>query len=152
MTLPEFIRDGVICFLQAKSRDEALHKLVEALEDAGKLVNKEDFFSAITKREKIVSTGIGMGVAIPHAKLDTYDHFFVAVGIQRSDEGIEWDALDGAPVKLIFLIGGPANQQTEYLKILSGLTAAIKMEGLRKNLLDADSQEDIIQLFANLTE
>lgn len=147
VTLPDFIRDGVICFMQARSRDEALQKLVQALDEAGKLVDKEEFYHAIAKREKIVSTGIGMGVAIPHAKLSTYDDFFIAVGIQKNEEGIEWDALDGAPVKLIFMIGGPSDQQTDYLKILSGLTAAIKREGLQKSLLEAESHEEIVQLF-----
>jgi len=147
VTLLEFIQDGVVCFLDANNRDEALHQLVEALGDAGEIQEREQFFDAILKREKIVSTGIGMGVAIPHAKLDGFDHFFLAVGLQKVKEGIEWDALDGAPVRLIFMIGGPADQQTEYLKILSRLTAAIKDEDRRMSLLSADSREKVVGLF-----
>ena len=81
--------------------------------------NAQAGFGSHVKREKIVSTGIGMGVAIPHAKLPSFDRFFLAVGLQKVKDGIDWDALDGAPVRLIFMIGGPANQQTDYLKILS---------------------------------
>lgn len=150
MTLSEFIQDGVICFLEAGNRDDALKKLVEALSDAGELADKNAFFDAIIKREKIVSTGIGMGVAIPHAKLPSFNRFFVAVGLQKTKEGIEWDALDGAPVRLVFMIGGPANQQTEYLKILSRLTAAIKDEDRRKALLTAQTPEDVVTLFEGL--
>jgi len=147
MKLLDLIEQGVICFLEAHNRDEALQKLVDALTDAGEIEEKSLFYDAILKREKIVSTGIGMGVAIPHAKLSTYNKFFFAIGIQKLKEGIEWDALDGAPVRLIFMIGGPANQQTEYLKILSMLTSAIKDEERRKQLMNAQSKEEVISLF-----
>lgn len=147
MTLSELIEEGVICFLEADSRDAALKKLIDALADSGEIVDKENFFEAIIKREKIVSTGIGMGVAIPHAKLPIFNRFFLAVGLQKAKEGINWDALDGAPVRLIFMIGGPANQQTDYLKILSRLTAAIKDEDRRKKLLNTQSKEDVVALF-----
>lgn len=147
MILSRFIEEGVVCFLDAHSRDEALEQLVEALANAGELADKKDFYDAILKREKIVSTGIGMGVAIPHAKLPSLSRFFLAIGIQKNQEGIEWDALDGAPVRLIFLIGGPADAQTEYLKILSSLTTAIKDEDLRGEILTADAKEDLVSLF-----
>lgn len=147
MTLSEFIEDGVVCFLESTHRDEVLKTLVHALKEAGKISDPESFFNAILKREKIVSTGIGMGVAIPHAKLEEFDHFFIAVGIQKK-EGIEWDALDGVPVRLIFMIGGPSSQQTAYLQILSRLTSAIKDEMRRKSLLLADTPENVVSLFS----
>ena len=137
MTLSDLIDEGVICFLDADNRDTALHKLVDALADDNKILDKEAFFQAIIKREKIVSTGIGMGVAIPHAKPPN----------QKAKEGIDWDGLDGAPVRLIFMIGGPADQQTDYLKILCRVTAAIKDEDRRKKLLSAVKKEDVIKLF-----
>lgn len=147
LNLSAFLEDGVICFLESGHRDEALKTLVEALRVAGKIPDSNAFFEAIIKREKIVSTGIGMGVAIPHAKLEGFDHFFVAIGIQKLKEGIEWNALDGAPVKLVFMIGGPANQQTEYLQILSRLTTAIKDEERRKNILTASDATEVIAFF-----
>ena len=150
MTLSEFIQEGVICFLEEKNRDAVLRKLVEALADSGELADKNEFFSAILKREQIVSTGIGMGVAIPHAKLPQFKRFFIAIGLQKANEGIEWDALDGAPVRLIFMIGGPSSEQTEYLKILSRLTAAIKDEERRKSLMQATSRDGVISLFEGL--
>jgi PTS system nitrogen regulatory IIA component len=68
------------------------------------------------------------------------------IGIQRG-RGIDWDAIDGSPVRLIFMIGGPENKQTEYLKILSHLTMAIKDEERRKKLLKAENAKDVIDLF-----
>ncbi len=147
MTLSELIQDGVICFLEADSRDAALNKLVDALSDSGEIAEKDKFLDAIIKREKIVSTGIGMGVAIPHAKLSIFNRFFLAIGLQKAKEGIEWNALDCAPVRLIFMIGGPVNQQTTYLKILSRLTAAIKDEDKRQKLLSTETKEGVIALF-----
>ncbi len=150
MTLSEFIQEGVICFLEAESRDGALNQMVEALADAGELGDKTEFREAIYRREKIVSTGIGMGVAIPHAKLPSFNRFFLAVGLQKAKEGIKWDAESTPPVRLIFLIGGPANRQTEYLNILSLLTAAIKDEDRRKNLINSKTKEEVLTLFEGL--
>ena len=71
---------------------------------------------------------------------------FIVIGIQ-SKRGIEWNALDGAPVRLIFMIGGPENKQTEYLKILSHLTMAIKDEERRKKIIKATKAREVIDLF-----
>ena len=146
LKLINFFEDGVICFLPPSNRDEAFQILIKELKNKGKLQDEKQFFEAILKREKIVSTGIGMGVAIPHAKLEEFNEFFIAIGIQK--EGIEWDAVDKLPVKIIFLIGGPIDQQTEYLKILSSLTTAIKDEERLKKLLNVKTKEDVISLFS----
>ena len=140
------IKEGVVRFLEGpKDRNDALNQLVDALTKSYKISQESHFYEAILHREEIVSTGIGMGVAIPHAKMDDFKHFFLAVGVAK--EGIEWDALDGAPVRLIFMIGGPSDQQTEYLKILSSLTAAIKDEKRRKNLLNAQNKDAVLAFF-----
>lgn len=97
------------------------------------------------EREEIVSTGIGMGVAIPHAKLHDYDDFFICIGILS--KGVDWHAMDGALVRLIFMIGGPDDKQTEYLQILSRLTVALKDEERRKKMLTLNSPDAIIELF-----
>jgi PTS system nitrogen regulatory IIA component len=143
--ISKYLDPRLVCFLEASARDEALSKLVDLLDAKGKLADKQFFYDSIIEREKIVSTGIGMGVAIPHAKLAGYDDFFIAVGILP--KGVDWNALDGAPVRLIFMIGGPDDKQTEYLQILSSLTNAIKDEERRKKMLTLNSPEAIIKLF-----
>lgn len=135
----------LVVFLDVDSRDEAIKTMVQKIYDAGKLQDQSSFYEAIIERERIVSTGIGMGAAIPHAKLTSYDDFFIAIGILR--KGLDWNALDGAPVRVIFLIGGPDDKQTEYLQILSSLTQAIKDEQIRKKMLTLNSPQDIIDLF-----
>lgn len=134
-----------VVFLRATDRDSALQELIDALDRLGKLRDADAFKSAVLAREKIVSTGIGMGVAIPHAKLPGYEHFFIAIGIQK--QGIPWDALDGAPVRVVFLVGGPEDKQTEYLQLLSRITVAIKDRERRKQLLQSESIDEVLALF-----
>lgn len=144
--LVSYLDPRLVLFLHTTSRDEALKQLVDALHAAEKLEDREAFYQAILEREKIVSTGIGIGVAIPHAKIPEGDDFFIAIGIQAK-EGIAWNALDGSLVRLIFMIGGPAQQPAEYLSLLSRLTLAIKDEDRRKKLLKVRSVKDVIALF-----
>ena len=146
MTISKYLDARLIVFLDEPSRDEAIEKLVDVLDKAGKLHDRKSFHKAILDREKIVSTGIGIGVAIPHAKLEGYADFFIAIGVQKK-KGIDWNALDGSDVKLIFMIGGPENKQTEYLKILSRLTQAVKDEERRKKILKANFPGEVIEQF-----
>lgn len=146
VAISDYLDPRLVGFLESEKRDDALLELVTLLDLSGKLKNSEEFYHAILEREKIVSTGIGLSVAIPHAKLEGYTDFFIAIGIQRK-KGIDWNALDAAPVRFVFMIGGPDNKQTEYLKILSHLTMAIKNEERRKKMMKAHDPEEIIELF-----
>ncbi|NGX57743.1 MAG: PTS system mannose-specific EIIBCA component [Chlamydiae bacterium] len=145
VTISHYLDPKMIIFLNGKSRDDVIKSLVDTLVKERKVDHNESLFDAIIEREKIVTTGIGMGVAIPHAKLQEYDDFFIAVGIL--DKGVDWDALDNNPVRLVFLIGGPDDKQTEYLQILSSLTLALKDEERRKKILNAKSPEEVVKLF-----
>jgi PTS system nitrogen regulatory IIA component len=143
--ISDYLDSRLVAFLDVNSRDEAIKTLVSMIHQTGRLQDKYAFYEAIIEREKIVSTGIGMGTAIPHAKLTDYDNFFIVIGILR--KGLDWNALDGSPVRIIFLIGGPDDKQTEYLKILSKLTQVIKDDQIRKKMLTLNSPEAIIKLF-----
>lgn len=143
--LTHYLKSELVYFLDCQTRDEAIKQISERLASQGKIQDQKEYYHAILDREKIVSTGIGMGVAIPHAKLTTVEDFFIAVGVLH--QGVQWNALDGGPVRLIFMIGGPDDKQTAYLQILSSLTMAIKDEERRKKILTLNSPEAIIQLF-----
>lgn len=149
MKISDYLDPGLILFLDVDTRDEAIDQLVDVLDQTGHLPQKEVFRRAIFHREQLVSTGIGTGVAIPHAKLKNLTDFFIAVGIQRK-KGIDWNALDKAPVRLIFMIGGPEDKQTEYLQILSLLTLAIRDIEMRKKLLSAQNAEEVLALFSEV--
>lgn len=143
--ISKYLDPKLISFISAENRDEALQNIVDNLYRNGTVKDKEIFYNSILEREKVVSTGIGMGVAIPHAKLAGYDDFFIAIGILT--KGVDWDSLDGSPVRIIFMIGGPDDKQTEYLQILSGLTVAIKDENKRRKMLTLNSPDAIMALF-----
>lgn len=146
VSITDYLDDRLVVFLHSETQGAAIDELIEALDFANRLKDKEKFHQAILNREKIVSTGIGLGVAIPHAKLPGYDQFFIVIGVQEG-RGIDWNSLDGSQVHLIFMIGGPDNRQTEYLNILSRLTMAIKDSDRRKALLKATSAQQVIDLF-----
>lgn len=148
MHLVSYMNPKLVMFLNTRSRDETLSQMVEHLYQTGKITDKETFYQAIIDREKIVSTGIGMGVALPHAKLHSYDDFFIAIGILH--KAVDWQALDGASVRLVFMIGGPDDKQTEYLQILSNLTRAIKDEERRKKLQSLQQPSAVIELFQTI--
>lgn len=148
MRVFEILDSRLISFLDADTRDEAIDALVELLGKEGKLPNQMVFREAIFHRENLVSTGIGMGVAVPHAKMKNFPNFFIAVGIQKK-KGLDWNALDLTPVRIVFMIGGPEDRQSEYLQILSQLTSALRNVDLRKALLKSQSPEQVIRLFSD---
>ena len=143
--MPLYIHDYVsrdqIVFPETGSRDETLDALVDAASRAKLVKDVDSFRQAIHDREELVSTGIGLGVAVPHAKMPSIDQFFVVVGILRKE--VDWDAIDRKPVRLVFLIGGPADAQQIYLQILSKIVLVIKSPRLRDALLSADSAESV---------
>lgn len=145
VNLLKYCQESFVEFLCVNSQEQALASLVEKVPYLHTGSEKSHFFEALLQREKLLSTGIGFGVAVPHAQLVDFHAFFIIVGIQKG-EGIEWGALDSLPVHLIFLIGGPESAQTEYLAILAALTSVIQEEKKRVALMSAHSARDVLQV------
>lgn len=143
--LYEYMDTKNMYFSDCKIKDEILEGMVDTCFAAGKVKDLEDFKTAIFEREAIVSTGIGLGVAVPHAKRPGIDEFFITVGILESP--VDWQAIDDKPVSIVFLIGGPDNRQSDYLKILSKLVLFTKNEKRRQALIEASTPEEIIDQF-----
>lgn len=148
MHISDYMRPELVCFLSTTTRNETLQALVHHVAHSGGMKDKHAFYQAIIDREEVVSTGIGMGVAIPHAKLPTYNNFFIAIAILKKP--IDWHSLDGAPVQIVFMIGGPDDKQTEYLQILSCLTKGIKDEEIRKKIVTLHEPIAIVELFQRI--
>jgi nitrogen PTS system EIIA component len=130
-----------VCILHAKTKEEAIAELVEELD-----VDHKRVYEAIMHREKVISTGIGIGIAIPHAKISGILEFSVVIGIIQH-EGINWDAIDHLPVKLVMLICGPDDRHKEYLSLLSELTKKIKLESVRQALFSCKNREEVVKIF-----
>lgn len=146
LKISDYLDVNNIIFLSGKNRDSSIRELIDQLCISGKLQEKEKFYKKIIERENFISTGIGMGVAIPHAKMAIFDDFFIAIGIHKKYK-INWGSIDQLPVRLIFMIGGPEIKQNEYLQLLSKITIAIKDDDLRRNILKSSTESEIFKLF-----
>ncbi len=144
MNLTDYINENGIFFIDKNKKFPVLDELIQKAHELGKIPDKVKFKKAIEKREMVMSTGIGMGIAIPHAKISGINKFFVITGILK--EPIEWDSIDNKPVKAVFLIGGPPDQQNQYLKLISQIIVNVKNDIKREALFKAGNVQDIIQL------
>ncbi|MBI4582480.1 MAG: PTS sugar transporter subunit IIA [Planctomycetes bacterium] len=131
-----------ILWLESHTKEEALRAMVENISQTAGLSPIEDIYKAILDREKLLSTGFGLGLAIPHAKLPGIKDFAVGLGIHR--RGLEYESLDDKPVHILVMIVGPNSHQEEYLQVLSRVTSFLKDN--RENLLNFKDSEEIYQL------
>ena len=124
--------------IQAEQRDLALREI--CAHAAALLPDTEGFFQALLERESLMSTGLGDSVAFPHARSKQVQDFFIVAGLAR--HGINWDALDQRPVKLIFTIAGPMDRQEHYHSLLANLASLLKTPGLKESLLESENAID----------
>ena len=140
--LSRLLNKDRIIWLESGTKDEALRSLVEVLCRSANLEEVDDIYQAILEREKLLSTGIGLNLAIPHAKLPRVKDFVVALGIHR--QGLPFESLDDKPVHILVMIVGPNTHQEEYLKALSRVTAFLKDK--RESLLAHSTAEEVYAL------
>ncbi len=145
ITLQNYISLNRIFFSDKKTKEEVIDELIEVSSQDGKVKDIKSFKEALLKREEIMSTGIGYGVAIPHVKLAQIDEFFITICIHKN--GVDWGSLDNKPAYLIFLIAGPDNQQEKYLRILAKLTLVIKNPERRKKLIECKTKYEVFEIF-----
>lgn len=133
--------------LQEKNKEKLISKLVGLLAKSGKLKNKKSFLRAILEREKMGSTGIGNGVAIPHAKSKAVKGPVLAFA--RSEEGLDFGALDGEKVYLFFMLVSPEALIGEHLKILAKISYLIKDKFTLEALRGARTKKDVLKIISS---
>ena len=133
--------------LSSKTKTEALTELVNTINRSGFKLNSSSVIEILQQRESLGSTGIGDGVAIPHGKIPALDDLIVVFG--RSTEGIAYDALDGKPVHLFFLLLAPENSTGQHLKVLARISKMLKIADFRKMLFIAKSQSDLYKIITD---
>ncbi|MBJ8109401.1 PTS fructose transporter subunit IIC [Bacillus wiedmannii] len=138
-------RDTVIMNLTASNKEAVIDELVEKLDGANRLNSKAEFKEAILKRESQSTTGIGEGIAIPHAKTKAVKQPAICFG--RSVSGINYESLDGQPAHLFFMIAASEGANNTHLETLSRLSTLLMDEGFRKQLLEAKDEEELLRLF-----
>lgn len=130
--------------LKATNKMGALKELNDLLNKSGKLNNEEKCLEALVNRENLGSTGIGKGVAIPHAKTEYANDLTIAFGLSKT--GVEFNAVDEEKVNIFFVFASPMKNSKTYLKILARISRLIRNEDFRKKLLNAQVPSDILDL------
>lgn len=142
-----FTSGTVVCKLDSTEKYAAIHELIEKAPVFRNLSNQRSFEKAVVEREKSQSTGYGKGVAFAHGRAAEVEHLFIALGISR--QGISWDAVDGRPVHLLFIIANNPHRQLEYLCALSSLAEMMRDDVLRTRLINGGSTEQLEKLLCH---
>ncbi len=132
--------------LKGHSKDEIIEELVDSLEVGAAIADRDKALEAVLEREKIMSTGIGDGIAIPHGKSDAVSQLSAALGIHK--RGVNFDALDGEPAFVFFLLVSPANVSGPHIKALARISRMLKNDSFKRKLIEADSAEQILGIIA----
>ncbi|MCB5279125.1 MAG: PTS sugar transporter subunit IIA [Candidatus Cloacimonetes bacterium] len=135
--------ERVLC-LDSSSKQDILSKMADLIGQDPSVKDATTMKKAIFMREKTMSTGIGEGVAIPHARTTAVEDFVIAFA--KINEGIEFDAVDGKPVYLIFMIVANNNQDKKYVKLLSRLMLRMRKHQLVEKLMQATNPKEIYEI------
>jgi len=130
--------------IKARTKTAVLAELVNIIIQSGIMLDQNAVVQVLLQREKLGSTGIGQGIAIPHGKINNINDLIVAFG--RSIEGVDFESMDGKPAHLFFLLLAPENSAGKHLKALAKISKMLKMDNFRKTLLEAKSQDDLYKL------
>lgn len=137
-------KELVFLGLSCSSKEETIKYLTDALCNYYKLPYRKEILHDIIEREKVKSTGLGNGLAVPHGRVDLLDRLYVAFA--RSDKGIEWQAMDNKPVHYIFFIVGPTKLENEYLEALGDISRIMMRHDVREGIHTARKAEETITL------
>lgn len=141
----KMIDESRIIDLKATTKEEALRELVDVLATSPDVSDKEELLNAIFEREKVISTGVGIEVALPHVKIPSVKNFVIAIG--RSHKGIDFESLDDKPVYIVVMIGANDKQAGDFLKVLARLVLKLKNRTFRKQVMFAPNPKRIKELF-----
>ena len=140
-------KEAIIITNERMDKEEVLNRIIITACKAFSINECDSILSAIIDRESKLSTGIGLGIAVPHCRSDKVQHIAIAVMLLK--EGIEYNSVDGQPVRLIFLIISPLHDVQGHIAALSTISHAVSDEEARLRLLNSKNDEE---LYKNLTE
>jgi nitrogen PTS system EIIA component len=148
MTLMDILSpQSVIVGLRGETKEEIIEELVDALAAGSTISDREKVLQAVLEREKIMSTGIGDGIAIPHGKSDAVVRLAAALGTQK--RGVDFEALDGEPAFVFFLLVSPANVSGPHIKALARISRLLKNDEFKKRLISASAPPEIMAVIEN---
>ena len=136
--------EAIIMEIKAKEKIAAINELVEHMVAKQLVSDGKEFIKALAKRENLESTGIGDGIAIPHARTDAVQDLILAFA--RSPKGIDFSSIDGKPSHIIFLIASPEGKKSEYIMALAKLSRLLRKHPVRELLRDAKNPKEIMDI------
>ena len=142
-----FRKEHIIEGLKSKTKRDVLAELSGLFLHGDIKFSHENMIKTLLEREKLGSTGIGDGIAIPHGKLPDLHDLIVSFG--RSREGVEFDTMDGKPAHLFFLLMAPENTTGQHLKALAKISKMLKDNTFRKKLMEAKSSDELYAIIAD---
>ena len=137
-------QEAIILDLKAQEKESAVNEIVDVLAKLKKIKNSAEAIDALMQREKLGSTGIGQGIAIPHSRCDFIKEQIAMLAI--SQKGVEFSALDGSPVHIIFMLLCPGDSKGEHLQAMAKISKILKDKYLRKALLEAKTTQDALSI------
>ncbi len=140
----DFTNVSYIKKLESQDKFAVIEELARVFEGTGVCGDADELVKALIEREQMMSTGIGFGIAIPHAKIKSVKEMAFAIGI--TPEGIDFDSMDGEPVHLIILVAAGEKQHKEYLRLLSNIMAVIKQDEVKEKIINSDNPETILEI------
>ncbi len=145
MKISEFISEKEILIgLKSTEKQSVLDELLQVLEKNGHLQDRKQVLETLIEREKLGSTGIGQGIAVPHAKTDKVKSLVCALGI--SEKGVNFDSLDGEPVYIVFLVLAPVDATGIHLKALAKIARLLKDKVFRNSLRMCKKPDEAYQI------
>lgn len=148
--MPEIIRytqDKFIKFLDNEEKFQAIEGLAGLFTDSGVCSDIKSLIHALKDRERIMSTGIGFGIAIPHAKIKPVKKIAFALGISK--KGIDFDSMDGKPVNIVILIAAGENQHKDYLGLMSSIMTVLKDETTKEAIINSSSKAEVLEILSS---
>ncbi|MCS7180942.1 MAG: PTS sugar transporter subunit IIA [bacterium] len=145
MKIVDYLKeDCIITNLKSRDKKNVLREMIKLLEKNGYVKEGEKILETVMEREKLGSTGIGQGIAIPHAKTDQINDIICALAI--SQNGVDFDSLDGEPVYIIFLVLAPTKSIGQHLKTLAKIARLLKDKVFRNTLRNCKTPEEAIKV------
>jgi PTS system nitrogen regulatory IIA component len=142
MKMREALKEScVIADLKGITKNEVLAEMASSLKKAGFVSNVEETVGVILDRERLGSTGIGDGIAIPHGKMKGISRILCAFG--RSEQGVDFDAVDGKPVHILFLLLAPEESAGLHIQMLSRISRILRDPSFRKHLAEQAEEKDL---------
>ncbi len=145
MKITDYLQENMVdADLRPRDKVDCLRQMIGLLAQAKAIRDEEDSLTRLLEREKVVSTGIGNGIAIPHAKAAHVSSMVIAVA--RVKEGLDFEALDGRPVHILFLLLGPPQKAGLHVKLLARIARLVKDPAFLEQLKLADSAQKLYQV------